>query len=55
MRALIWTAAILALAAFIVGSTVEAAAFLLWVAPILLAAAVLLFILSRSGGRRIPR
>lgn len=55
MKALMWTAAILALVAFIAGSTVEAVAFLLWVAPILLAVAVLLFILRRSGGRRIPR
>ena len=55
MKALIWSAVVLALLTFIIGSTMEAFAFLLWVAPILLAIAVLLFILSRSGGRRIPR
>lgn len=55
MKALMWSAGVLALLAFILGSIVEAFAFLLWVAPILLATAVLLFILSRSGGRRIPR
>jgi uncharacterized membrane protein len=55
MRALIWTVGILALLAFIVGGTIKAVAFLLWVAPILLVIAVLLFILNRSGGRRIPR
>ena len=55
MRALIWTVGTLALLALIVGGTIQAVAFLLWVAPILLVIAVLLFILSRSGGRRIPR
>jgi uncharacterized membrane protein len=55
MKALIWTVGILALLAVIIGATIKAAAFLLWVAPILLVIAVLLFILNRSGGRRIPR
>lgn len=55
MKALIWGAGILALLTFIIGGTIEALAFLLWASPVLLAAAVLLFILSRSGGRRIPR
>jgi hypothetical protein len=55
MRALMWTVGILALLALIIGTTIKAVAFLLWVAPILLVIAVLLFILNRSGGRRIPR
>lgn len=55
MRGLIWTAGVLALLALIIGAMVKAVAFLLWVAPILLVIAVLLFILKRSGGRRIPR
>lgn len=54
MKALMWSVGILALLAFIVGGTLEAFAFLLWVAPVLLVAAVLLFILARSRGRRIP-
>ncbi|WP_211881226.1 hypothetical protein [Pseudarthrobacter albicanus] len=55
MRGLIWTAGILALLALIIGAMIKAVAFLLWVAPILLVIAVLLFILKRSGGRRIPK
>ena len=55
MGALIWIVGILALLALIIGATIKAVAFLLWVAPILLVIAVLLFILNRSGGRRIPR
>lgn len=38
----------------IVGATVKATEFLMWVAPLLLIGAVLLFFLSRSRGRRIP-
>lgn len=38
----------------IVGATVKATEFLLWVAPLLLIGAGLLFFLSRSSGRRIP-
>lgn len=55
MKALMWSAGILALLAFIIGGTMEAFAALLWVAPVLLVTAVLLFILGRSRGRRIPR
>lgn len=55
MKALMWSAGILALLAFIIGATTEAFAALLWVAPVLLVTAVLLFILGRSRGRRIPR
>jgi uncharacterized membrane protein len=55
MRGLIWTVGILAVLAVIIGGTIKAVAFLLWVAPILLVIAVLLFILNRSRGKRIPR
>jgi uncharacterized membrane protein len=55
MGALIWAVGILAFLALIIGGMVKAVAFLLWVAPILLVIAVLLFILKRSGGKRIPR
>lgn len=54
MRTIIWAVVILALIALIVGGTVKALAFLLWVAPILLVAAVVLYVLNRSAGRRIP-
>ncbi len=39
----------------ITGLVVQALAFLLVAAPVLTAVAVLLLILNRSGGRRIPR
>ena len=55
MSALIWIIAALAVVLFIIGVTVQAAGFLLWTAPVLMVAAILLFILNRSGGRRIPR
>jgi hypothetical protein len=54
MKKIMWTVAAVAVVFLIIGATVETAGFLLWVAPILLLGAVLLFFLSRSGGRRIP-
>lgn len=54
MKKIMWIIAAVAVVFVIVGGTVEAVAFLLWVAPFLLIGAVLLFFLSRSGGRRIP-
>jgi cytochrome c-type biogenesis protein CcmH/NrfF len=39
---------------FILGAVVKAVAFLLWVAPVLLLAALLVFFVNRSGGKRIP-
>ncbi|MFJ5698488.1 hypothetical protein [Arthrobacter sp. NPDC093139] len=54
MRKIMWTVAAVAVVFLIIGGTVEAVGFLLWVAPFLLVGAVLLFFLSRSGGRRIP-
>lgn len=54
MKKIMWTIAAVALVFLIIGGTVEAVGFLLWLAPILLLGAVLLFFLNRSGGRRIP-
>lgn len=54
MKKLLWAIAIIAVLFFILGALVKAVAFLLWVAPFLLLAAVLVFFLNRSGGKRIP-
>ena len=54
MKKLMWIIAVVAVLFFIVGATVKVVAFLLWVAPVLLLAAVLVFFLNRSGGKRIP-
>lgn len=54
MKQLIWIIAVVAVLFFIMGATIKAVAFLLWVAPVLLLAAVLVFFLNRSGGKRIP-
>ena len=54
MKKIMWTVAAVALVFLIIGVTVEAVGFLLWVAPFLLIVAVLLFFLSRAGGRQIP-
>ncbi|MFE4543869.1 hypothetical protein [Arthrobacter sp. NPDC056727] len=54
MKKLIWIIAGIAVLFFIVGAAVKAVAFLLWVAPFLLLAALLVFFLNRSGGKRIP-
>jgi uncharacterized membrane protein len=54
MKKLLWIIVAVAVAFFIVGAVVKAVAFLLWVAPVLLLAAVLVFFLNRSGGQRIP-
>ncbi|MDQ0820846.1 putative membrane protein [Arthrobacter sp. V4I6] len=55
MNRLIWIVGVLAIVALLLGGTIQAVSFLLWIAPVLLVTAVLLFILARSGGRRIPR
>jgi hypothetical protein len=55
MNTLIWIIGILALLALIIGGTVKAVAFLLWVAPVLLVVAIVLYIMNRSGGRHIPQ
>ena len=54
MRKLIWAIAVVAVLFLIVGALVKAVAFLLWLAPVLLLAALLVFFLNRSGGKRIP-
>jgi hypothetical protein len=54
VRKLIWAIAVVAVLFFIVGALVKAVAFLLWLAPVLLLAALLVFFLNRSGGKRIP-
>jgi hypothetical protein len=55
MSKLMWIVGALAVVALLLGGTIQAVSFLLWIAPVLLVIAVLLFILNRSGGRRIPR
>jgi CBS-domain-containing membrane protein len=55
MKRLIWVVGALAIVALLLGGTIQAVGFLLWIAPVLLLIAILLFILNRSGGRRIPR
>jgi uncharacterized membrane protein len=55
MNRLIWIVGVLAVVAFVLGGIIQAVSFLLWIAPVLLLTALLLFILNRSGGRRIPR
>jgi uncharacterized membrane protein len=55
MNRLIWTVGVLAVVALVLGGIIQAVSFLLWIAPVLLLTAILLFILNRSGGRRIPR
>ena len=54
MNKLIWAIAVVAVLFFIVGAVVEAVSFLLWLAPVLLLAALLVFFVNRSGGKRIP-
>ena len=54
MNKLIWVIAIVAVLFFIVGAAVKAVSFLLWLAPVLLLAALLVFVVNRSGGKRIP-
>ena len=54
MRTLIWVLVTLALIAIIVGAVVKVLAFLLWIAPILVAVAIALFVMNRTGYRRIP-
>jgi hypothetical protein len=54
MRTLIWVLVTLALIALILGAVVKVLAFLLWIAPILVAVAIALFVMNRSGNRQIP-
>lgn len=52
MNALLWIIAVIAIVLFILGGTVKAVGFLLWIAPILLVIAVVIFIMRMVGGRR---
>jgi uncharacterized membrane protein YjgN (DUF898 family) len=54
MKTLVLIVVVVAVVLLIVGLTVETLGFLLGVAPVLLLAALVLFVLNRSGGRRIP-
>ncbi|WP_171046736.1 hypothetical protein [Pseudarthrobacter sp. NamE5] len=55
MRALIIAIAVVAVVLFILGLAVEALGYFLGVAPVLLIVALLLLLLTRFRGRRIPR
>jgi len=55
MKRLAWIVGVLAAVALLLGGIIPAVSFLLWIAPVLVLIAILLFILNRSGGRRIPR
>ena len=44
----------MAIISLIVGAVVKVLAFLLWIAPILVAVAIALFVMNRTGDRRIP-
>jgi hypothetical protein len=52
MNALIWIVLVIAIIFFIIGGTVKAVSFLLWIAPILLVIAVVVFLVNRSRGGR---
>jgi uncharacterized membrane protein len=49
---LLWIVIAVAVIFLIVGGTVKAINFLLWIAPILLIVAVIMFLMNRSRGRR---
>jgi uncharacterized membrane protein len=53
MRTILWIIAAIAIICFIIGGTVKAVGFLLWIAPILLIVAIVMFILDRRSGRRV--
>ncbi|WP_458781281.1 hypothetical protein [Arthrobacter sp. D3-16] len=55
MKALVGAIVAVAIVLLIVGLAVETLGFLLGVAPVLLIVAVVLLLLSRFRGRRIPR
>jgi hypothetical protein len=55
MRALVVAILVVAVVLFIVGLAVRTLGFLLGVAPVLVAVALVLLLLNRFRGRRIPR
>ncbi len=48
MSALLWILAVIAIVLFIIGGTIKAVGFLLWVAPIVLVVAVIMFFVNRG-------
>jgi cytochrome c-type biogenesis protein CcmH/NrfF len=52
MTTLLWIVVAVAIVFLIIGGTVKAVSFLLWIAPILLIVAVVMFLMNRSRGRR---
>jgi hypothetical protein len=48
MSALLWILAVIAIVLFIIGGTVKAVGFLLWIAPIVLVVAVIMFFVNRG-------
>jgi hypothetical protein len=52
MSTLLWIVVAVAVIFLIIGGTVKAVSFLLWVAPILLVVAVVMFLVNRSRGGR---
>jgi hypothetical protein len=52
MSTLLWIVVAVAVIFLILGGTVKAVSFLLWVGPILLVVAVVMFLVNRSRGGR---
>ncbi|MBT1004373.1 hypothetical protein KIH31_17440 [Paenarthrobacter sp. DKR-5] len=48
MNSLLWIILAIAIVFFIIGGLVKAVGFLLWIAPILLVVAIVMFFLNRS-------
>jgi hypothetical protein len=55
MKKMAWVIAAAAVVLLFIGLTVQGMAFLIGAAPVLLVVSVVLLLLNRSGGRRIPR
>jgi uncharacterized membrane protein required for colicin V production len=55
MKTLVWVIAVAAVVLMVIGLTVRTLGFLIGAAPVLLIIAVVLLLLNRSRGRRIPR
>lgn len=53
MKTLLWVIAAIAIVFFIIGGTIKAVGFLLWIAPILLVVAIVMFFMDRSRSRRV--
>jgi len=55
MKKMVWAIAAAAVILLVIGLTVPALGFLIGAGPVLLVVAVVLLLLNRSGGRRIPQ